>query len=65
MSRTALFRKKDLDRALQCAAEAGLCVSGIEFDENGFRLQIGADNDKDTAASKALEEWVNSNANYH
>jgi len=63
MTKPALFRKKDLDRALQCAADAGLSVSGIEFDETGFKLQIGADNDKNTTATRALDDWLKGNAN--
>jgi hypothetical protein len=65
MTKPALFKKKDLDRALQCATEAGLAVSGIEFDESGFRLTIGSDNDTDSQASKALESWLSGNANHH
>ncbi len=65
MTRAASFRKADLDKALRCAQEAGLSVSGIEFDENGFKLQFGADNDKDTSASKALEGWLKGNENHH
>ncbi len=65
MTKPAMFKKPDLDKALRSASEAGLCVSGIEFDGTGFRLKIGSDNDKDTNASKALDRWLGKNANCH
>lgn len=63
MNRPTLFKKRDLDRALQSVSDAGLSVSGIEFDEKGFRLRIGADNDGESEASKALNNWRKKNAN--
>ena len=62
MTKPVSFKKSDLDRALRSVAESGLSVRGIEFDENGFRLKLGADNDGSSEASKALENWRKKNA---
>lgn len=62
MTRPVTWKKPELDKALRSVAEAGLNVSGIEFDEKGFRLKIGADNDGQTAADDALENWRKKNA---
>lgn len=41
MTARAAFKQADLERALKCAAQAGLTVARIDLNDNGASIVIG------------------------